>query len=177
MNVYLIRHDVDNFKFYLQDESDFFSVAAFDFCGESLFNGWKPYKIELFKGKTKAERLLKGDFNSSCFSSGLLYVEHSLADVLSRQVNNIELLKVITSDDCDFYYANVVGKIPALHYNNRQELQIMSRTQEYKFNNSINEMLIFRDEILPSNYFVTDRFVDIFQNDFRGVIFKKVGEI
>ncbi|WNT61311.1 hypothetical protein PWR53_08985 [Escherichia coli] len=41
------------------------------------------------------------------------------------------------------------------HY--RQELQIMSRTQEYKFNNSINEMLIFRDEILPSNYFVTDR--------------------
>lgn len=71
----------------------------------------------------------------------------------------------------------MVGKIPALHYNNRQELQIMSRTQEYKFNNSINEMLIFRDEILPSNYFVTDRFVDIFQNDFRGVIFKKVGEI
>ncbi|MEX3160885.1 hypothetical protein AB4P42_28420 [Escherichia coli] len=123
------------------------------------------------------ERSLKGDFNSSCFSSGLLYVEHSLADVLSRQVNNIELLKVITSDDRDFYYANVVGKIPALHYNNRQELQIMSRTQEYKFNNSINEMLIFRDEILPSNYFVTDRFVDIFQNDFRGVIFKKVGEI
>ncbi|HFO9213493.1 TPA: hypothetical protein ACHK4M_005031, partial [Escherichia coli] len=110
MNVYLIRHDVDNFKFYLQDESDFFSVAAFDFCGESLFNGWKPYKIELFKGKTKAEKSLKGDFNSSCFSSGLLYVEHSLADVLSRQVNNIELLKVITSDDRDFYYANVVGK-------------------------------------------------------------------
>lgn len=177
MNIYLIRHDVDHFKFYLQDESDSFSVAAFDFCGESLFNGWKPYKIELFKGKTKAEKSLNGDFNSSCFSSGLLYVEHSLTGVLSRQVKNVELLKVIASNERDFYYANVLGKIPALHYDNRQDLQIMSRAQEYKFNKSINKMLIFRDEILSSNYFVTDRFVDIFQNDFRGVIFKKVGEI
>lgn len=177
MNVYLIQHDVDHFKFYLQVESDSFSAAAFYFCGESLFNGWEPYKIELFKGKTKAEKSLSGDFNLSCFSPGLLYVEYSLVGILSHQVKNVELLKVITSDNRDFYYANVLGKIPALHYNNRQELQVMSRTQEYKFNKSINEMLIFRDEILSSNYFVTDRFVDIFQNNFRGVIFEKVGEI
>ncbi|STH02971.1 Uncharacterised protein [Escherichia coli] len=36
MNVYLIRHDVDNFKFYLQDESDFFQLLLLIFV-ESLY--------------------------------------------------------------------------------------------------------------------------------------------
>lgn len=177
MNVYLIRHDIEKFKFYLQRESDSLSMSAFDFCGKSLSNGWNPYKIDLFEGKTKAEKLLNGSFNSSCFSPGLLYIERSLAGIIPRALENVELLKVITSDNRDFYYVNVLEKIPALHYTSRQELQIMSRAQEYKFNNSVDKMTIFRDEILYSNYFVTDRFVDIFQNDFHGVIFKKVGEI
>lgn len=53
----------------------------------------------------------------------------------------------------------------------------MFRTDEYKFNKSVANTFIFRDEILSSNYFVTDRFVDAVHEKFNGVVFKKVGEI
>ena len=177
MHIYLIRHDIDNFKFYLQDDGDPYSVRAFDFCGESLSDEWKPYKVELFEGKTKAEKSLNSDFNSSCFNSGLLYVERYLAKEISCKVANIECLEIVTSDERDFHYINVLDKIPALDYANKQELQIMYRTDGYKFNRSVESMVIFRDKVLSSNYFVTDRFVDLFPDKFHGVIFKKVGEI
>ncbi len=54
----------------------------------------------------------------------------------------------------------------------------MYRSEKYKFikDNVLNEM-IFRDEILSSNYFVTEKFVDNLKCDIKGIIFKEVGEV
>ncbi|MFV8855230.1 hypothetical protein ABQ350_27665, partial [Serratia fonticola] len=69
-------------------------------------------------------------------------------------------------------------KIPSLIFNDRSEIKDMYRSGVYTFNESIiaNET-VFRDDILTSNYFVTENFLKEFKYDIKGIYFKEVGEV
>ncbi|MFV8855229.1 hypothetical protein [Serratia fonticola] len=148
------------------------------FEGQSLINSWKPFRVNIFDGKTKSERNRREDFNASCFDVGLLYVTPDLAVEIIEITKYAESLKIITDNYRHFNYINITRKIPSLLYNDRNEIKDMYRSEKYKFikDNVLNEM-IFRDEILSSNYFVTEKFVDNLKCDIKGIIFKEVGEV
>lgn len=178
MKIYLIKHDVERFKFYLQNEHDPLSVKAFSFEGESLIENWVPFSINLFEGKTKKEKSLREDFNASCFDDGLLYVTPNIAECLCSFTKSFEKLKVLTDNGNEFYYMNLTKKLPSLLYNDKKEIQNMYRTGIYKFDKAIVESeLFFRDSILPTNYYFTERFLDKVVCDIKGVYFKEAGEV
>lgn len=178
MKIFSIKQDVDAFKFYLQNENDPLSIKAYSYEGEPLASGWTPFSINLFRGKTKLEKSLREDFNASCFDDGLLFVTEDVAEALCKVTDFFEQLPVITDDGRCFYYMNLTRKIPALFFNDRSEIKDMYRSGVYKFNESIvaNENF-FRDDILSSNYFVTERFLKEFKYDIKGIYFKEVGEV
>lgn len=178
MKVFTIKHDIENYKFYLQNEHDSLSLKAFSYEGSSLVKNWAPFRVSLFKGKTKAEKLLREDFNASCFDDGLLYVMGDISEALCKSSDSFERLNIITDDERVFYYMNLTKVVSSLVYSDISEIQRMHRNGVYDFNKEVikNES-IFRDGILPSNYFLTERFLDGLKCDIKGVFFKEVGEV
>ncbi len=79
MRIFLIEPDAENFKFYVLDAQDPLADNIPSFEGQSLMNSWKPFRVNIYDGKTKSERNRREDFNASCFDVGLLYVTPDLA--------------------------------------------------------------------------------------------------
>ncbi|WP_261643478.1 hypothetical protein [Erwinia mallotivora] len=178
MKIYKIKQDYSVYKFYLQDDKDPLAAGAFLFNGAELSDKWSPFNISLFKGKTKEEKSLREDFNSSCFDDGLLYVSKEMAFSIFGNIEEVEVLPVRTDNDRDFYYVNVMKKLPSIKYLNKDELKKMFREDRYQFQKDvIGDCCIFRDEVLCSSYFVTEVFVDKYGRDFQGVLFKEVGDV
>jgi len=178
MKIYKIQHLHSIYKFYLQDERDSLAIKAFSNDGSTLLDDWKPFHISLFEGKTKKEKSLSEDFNSSCYDDGLLYVSDSISFEVFKGLGEAEILPVLTSDGRDFKYINVINKIPSLKFNSKEELKEMFRSGKYFFDDkSVNGQLIFRDEVLTSTYFVTDAFVSKYGDKFKGISFEEVGEV
>lgn len=178
MKIYKIKHDHSRYKFYLQDDKDPLAVKAFSNHGAKLSDGWVPFNVFLFEGKTKQEKELREDINSSCFDDGLLYVSKDLAFNIFNGFNEVEALSIHTDNKKDFKYINVVNILPSLKYHSKDELKEMFRTGKYTFDEKVvNGECIFRDKVLSSTYFVTDKFIKQFGSEFKGVIFVEVGEV
>lgn len=178
MKIFLIEPDTEIYKFYVLDAQDPLTDNILSFDGQTLKNAWKPFRVNIFNGKTKIEKNRREDFNASCFDVGLLYVTPEVSSEIIKTTKYAESLEIITDNHRDFSYINITRKIPSLLYKERDEIKDMYRSEKYKFikENVINEM-IFRDEVLSSNYFLTERFIDNLNCDIRGVIFKEVGEV
>ncbi|MBE8598278.1 hypothetical protein [Xenorhabdus sp. BG5] len=178
MKIFILKHNIKEFKFYLQNENDPLAMEAFSFDGKALGKNWKPFSVNLFKVKTKAEKSLREDFNSSCFDIGLLFANNDISQLVTGITTYVEVLPINTDDQRDFYFINVIRKIPALDFKDKSEIMDMYRSGDYKFSKDtiINEML-FRDEVLTSTYFATENFVNKVGEDLKGVYFKYVGNI
>ncbi|MEI2266119.1 hypothetical protein [Erwinia sp. CGal63] len=178
MKVYKIKHDHSKYKFYLQDDKDPLAVKAFSNYGVKLSNDWVPFNVFLFEGKTKKEKELREDINSSCFDDGLLYVSEDVAFNVFNELNEVEILPIHTNNKIDFKYINVINVLPSLKYHSKDELKEMYQTGKYIFDKEvIEQQYIFRDKILSSTYFVTEKFISKFGKKFKGVVFIEVGEV
>ena len=178
MKIYKIKHDHSKYKFYLQDDKDPLAVKAFSNHGDKLCDDWVPFNVFLFEGKTKEEKELRDDINSSCFDDGLLYVSKDVAFNIFDRLNEVEVLPIHTNNKKDFKYINVINVLPSLKYHSKDELKEMFRTGKYIFDEKvINGQYIFRDKVLSSTYFVTDNFIKEFGSKFNGVVFVEAGEV
>ena len=177
MNIYDLRSDYDNFKFFVFNEDDNYSTDYLNFKGQSLSENWNPLSFVLFKDKRKKRDLRREDFDASCYFEGILIVNEKLKSIFETHLKNlIEILDVKTEIG-KYYFINVVNVIPALKDEENltvEEIMEMVRKNKYVFDEHLVEnQYIFRDKCVPSTYFVSENFVELMKsNDIKGLSYE-----
>lgn len=169
--IFKIRPDLENFKYYLiQNPNDNF--MKFSEFGRGSFP--EDLSLYLYQGRNKKEKSLRDDFNISSFSILGIFVSKELYIALN-ELECLEFFKVKTDNKKCFFYLNTTQTFNFLNLENNS-LNDIIMNEKYNFNNKdyLNEKLIFRDENIPYEIFVTEKFLNKYQHILKGVIFEKV---
>lgn len=171
MNIYSINQNLDNCDFLVpSDELDFSLIQDFKNNSNGVWTvpNWKP----LGENKNSIK------FNSSCYYSGILFLEKEKAFLLKNIASEfLDIYPVkINSLECNFYYIhikNTINSVYKKHLINWNYSKI--ENSEITFDISqIDNKFIFNDAVL--DYLCTDKFIEFCaENNIIGLCFKKIG--
>ena len=173
MNIYEIKSDYDVFNFFVFKQGSKSNYLNFE--GQKLGGSWNPLQLEIFREKGKKE-----DFDASCYFDGILIVNAELKKIF--EVNYGEKIEVlpVNTDRGLYYFINVTNKIKAIKNIDKmttEEIMEMVRNKCYTFDLQIvKDQGIFRDSKMSANYFVTDSFIRLMNNNrIKGLRYEKIG--
>ena len=192
MQVFLIKQNLDDFQYLLQEtETDY--IDTLDKEGKEI----KKWHIPTWKLYIPNKKSLKKrkDFNASSFFSGKLFIEKSLAEKMVIDFNlSAQLLSINTPEmEENFVFVNILGGVKAVlkdFWYTEDELwtaKHMPKTLthevfpeldgKYLFDRQIiAQNPIFRDKKFKGFYFCTDVFVKWEEeNNLKGLNFENAG--
>ncbi|MDR2904630.1 MAG: hypothetical protein LBU73_01570 [Helicobacteraceae bacterium] len=157
MKIYQIEQ-AQGYKHLIFDEGKDFNSLFLTRDWEELSRAPKPFRMKFAEsGK---------DFDASCYYGGVLIVNEKIKRFFEEKIANLVKISPIVTDAGQFYFVNVINAITAIDDSVPGDV-FMKMVAERKFpfarKVAIGEgQLLFRDLKFTADYFVTDKFIEVF---------------